>query len=93
MIWERDIESIGWLEEAEDDNHPFLWVPSIQRAVDQRRKEDSSTFSSQEEVAPLLLFLAGCYLDAGEFQKARKALVRCMAVTASSSLYTSAIRE
>jgi hypothetical protein len=54
MIWERDIESIGWLEEAEDDNHPFLWVPSIERAVDQRWKEDSFTSmtrSSQEEVS------------------------------------------
>jgi aspartyl/asparaginyl beta-hydroxylase (cupin superfamily) len=94
-IWERAIESLSWWEEEADDNHPFLWVPSIQRAVDQRRKEDSSTSSRQEELSPLLLFLAGCYLDAGEFQKARKALVRCMACvdTASSSLYTSAIRE
>jgi hypothetical protein len=65
----------------EDDNHPFLWVPSIERAVDPRPKEDSFKFltrSSQEMVLPLLLFLAGCHLDAGEFQMARKTLaVRC----------------
>jgi hypothetical protein len=66
----------------EDDNHPFLLVPSIERAVDPRPKEDSFKFltrSSQEMVLPLLLFLAGCHLDAGEFQMARKILaVRCL---------------
>lgn len=36
-------------------------------------------------VAPLLLFLAGCYLDSADFERARWLLTKCMAVSRSSA--------
>jgi aspartyl/asparaginyl beta-hydroxylase (cupin superfamily) len=76
-------------EPCEDYDVPFLTGITVEEAADGYDNENdtyaSGTIKRSDEndqkrrwMAPLLLFLAGCYLDAGDYTRARLLLTRCL---------------
>jgi hypothetical protein len=76
-VWWSMIDDEPW----EDYDVPFLTGITVEEATDETatiaRSSDEND-RKREWMAPLLLFLAGCYLDAGHYTRARLLLTRCL---------------
>jgi len=66
-VWDHAIESVEDVEWDDDNEEEML--PA---------KDQAPLTGNASLATPLLLFLAGCYLDAGNTQKARKLCRRCL---------------
>ncbi|GAX09461.1 aspartate beta-hydroxylase [Fistulifera solaris] len=76
VTWEEAMGFISWANEE-------LFVDtSLKNSAIQERTYLTlhGDTASLSELSPLLLFLAGCYLDAQEYRKARVTLRRCLAL-------------
>jgi hypothetical protein len=80
-VWWSMIDDEPW----EDDD-----VPLLADIVEKEGAPENNIDSKRRWMAPLLLFLAGCYLDAGDYARARLLLTRCLRsiVTATTSTTT-----
>lgn len=62
QLWEQAIDSVDW----EDDD-------VLPKSIRQNESDNDGSF-----LAPIMLFLAGCYLDAGDATSARRLCRRCL---------------
>ena len=99
--WDRAIETVdSWWDKDDDDddddddnddeNHldKEEWPECLETFfLMEQDKTNASVQSSVVAVrlAPLLLFLSGCYLDANRVEKSRRLLYRCLASCCSSA--------
>jgi hypothetical protein len=67
------------IDDELEDYMTFLTGITVEEAADDTlllRKDEND--QKRGWMAPLLLFLAGCYLDAGDYTRARLLLTRCL---------------
>lgn len=74
--WEDAVSFISW-----PDEETFVGLSLRDSAIQEQKYVAShGDTASLPNISPLLLFLAGCYLDAREYKKARITLRRCLAL-------------
>ena len=78
-IWKEAIESVEWNDDNDDSDVGALCSSS--RLLHGSGEESLFLSGDASFLAPLLLFLAGCYLDAGDIRTARTFSRRCLSTT------------
>ena len=81
-IWEGGVlgafDSNGDDDDDDDDVDDALFWITMTTAAQKNPSALSSSAARLKQVSPLLLFLAGCFLDAAEYPKARRCCQLCL---------------
>lgn len=80
-VWNALAQSLFESEtiNVDDDEHPLAFLSTAcQDEADEKSSSPSIRTMVHAKLAPLLLFLSGCQLDAGEFKESRRNLRRCL---------------
>ena len=90
-VWERAVELWEPLDRTIVMDQGDGVVDDLVRETSRLRKRRGEGPTESSSVASLLLFLAGCHLDAANFKTARRLLVRCFGLLQANVIDVSSV--